>query len=149
MRRYSLLLRRAEAELDKINKMIPKNSVIADQQRTIVAGYKSILAAVNGINTREYIYEQRIPAPCFNITEFECEKEREGGMGKKDVHKSLIQIHREIKKPLHCRWCSECGQMVPRPYFQKHLKSGCTKHIYGVRKFKHQIKNNKKKEGTK
>lgn len=140
MRRYSLLLRRAEAELEKICREVPGNSVIADQQRVIINGYKSILAAVNNIKIQDFLCEVRQNKPRFNITQFTKKEEKNKT---KQANEDLTNMHNKIKKPAHCRWCPECKQLVPYQYFHKHLKSKCTKHVYGVRKFQ-----NKKKEGA-
>lgn len=146
MRRYSLLLRRAEAELDKICE-VPGNSVIADQQRTIINGYKSILAAVSNIKTRDFLYEVRQGKTRFDIAKIKRIKPEKEATNEPSFP-SLTEIHKKIKKPSYCRWCPECKQLVAYSYFHKHLKSGCKKYVYGVQKFKEQIKNNKKKEGT-
>ena len=154
MRRYSLLLRRAQAELDKI-KEVPGNSVIADQLRKAIEAYKSVLAAVNNIRVQDFLCEvQHITQ--FIGTEIKT-KSKEAQVPKKqekqekqkeeivlDPDMPLEEIHKKIKKPGFCRQCQKCGKLVTYYYYQKHLKSKCTKHIYGTRKFK-----NTQKEGDK
>jgi hypothetical protein len=160
MRRYSLLLRRAQAELNKI-KEVPGNSVIADQLRKAIEAYKSVLAAVNNIRVQDFLCEVQQGKPLFDITQFigtEIKtKSKEAQVPKKqekqekqkeeivlDPDMPLEEIHKKIKKPGFCRQCQKCGKLVTYYYYQKHLKSKCTKHIYGTRKFK-----NTQKEGDK
>ena len=140
-RRYTIALKRAELLITKMNSNAPKVGIILDQLRTVIAGYKSILAAIDGINPDQFalggsfLFEQSAAGPEREASDWP-DKEllpvstlprmQPEGQDPAPIPKALKKEQPQpVKNPRGYATCRRCGQVVSCRGLLNHQANRC------------------------